>query len=207
MVVQQKPHVLKAEELLAWPYSCPDIRIWTGREYIWLDIPSHDELSELALLQEREIGRTATAETCEAVFAHNPDSFRVFRAGESKDHTSTVRGFSSSLFLNDKGLSALQSGTFAGRNPDLSHLAPPLVRPAATYAWALVARGFGTCAVTHTALSYRQEIYKGVPVWCTAGSQAGARLINSEGLESAHNGNGVGGVFKSNSPLRSMVRS
>ncbi|GAB5504394.1 MAG: hypothetical protein Pyrs2KO_30490 [Pyruvatibacter sp.] len=207
MVVHQKPHTHRAEELLAWPYSCSDIRIWTGHRYIWLDIPRYDELSELADMQEREIGNTASAEVCEAVFSHNPDSFRVFRSGDSEDYGSQVQGFSSSLFLNDKGLAALEAGTFDGRNPKLSHLAPPLVRPAATYAWALVARGFGTSAVTHTALSYRQDIYKGVPVWCTAGSKAGAQLINSEGLENVHHGNGVGGVFKSNSPLTSMVRS
>lgn len=206
MVIQQNPHILRADDLLAWPYSCPDIRIWTGKEYIWLDIPRHDELSALAEIQEDEIGNTACAEVCKAVFAHNPDSFRVFRAGDSQKHGIALRGFSSSLFLNEQGVSALEAGTFDGRNPKLSHLAPPLVRPAATYAWALVARGFGASAITHTALSYRTDIYDGVPVWCRAGSQAGAKLINAYGFQSVHNGNDVGGVFVNSSPLRPEVR-
>ncbi len=206
MVIQQNPHTLRADDLLAWPYSCPDIRIWTGQEHIWLDIPRFDELSALVEIQEREIGNTASAEVCKAVFTHNPDSFRVFRAGDSSEHGSAVRGFSSSLFLNEQGVSALKSGKFDGRNPELSYLAPPLVRPAATYAWALVARGFGVSAVMHTALSYRADIYQGVPVWCTAGSKAGAQLINAHGFQSVHNGNDVGGVFMNTSPLRPEVR-
>lgn len=204
MVVYKKALELGSHGFIEWPYSCSDMRIWTGKEHFWIDIPRRDEVSFLAELQENEIGHTASVETCVAVFDHNPDSYRIFRTGSGERDIGTIRGFASCLFLNNLGLEALKSGTFQGRLPDLKHLAAPGMRPTATYAWALVAKGFGESAVKHVLRSYAPELYAGVPVWCTAGSDAGVQLINAEGFASVRGGNSVGGVFSISQPLASQ---
>ncbi len=151
-------------------------------------------------LQEREIGPTASLDTTLAVYQANPDSFRVFRELTACGQQRKIAGFASFLFMNEDGRAALEKGVFNGREPKLSMLSRPGIRPAATYAWALVARGFGGLAVKHAALSYHADIYRGVPVWCTAASDAGASLINAEGFDSQRNGDGVGGVFRTDLP-------
>lgn len=200
MSVHKKERARSLDGALVWPYSSPDFVIRAGNRFVRLDIPDVDELSEIVALQEKEIGETASLEVTQAVFDANPDSFRVFRGITSCGTRACVAGFASFLFLNDDGVSELEAGTFVGRDPKLSSLSEPDVAPAATYAWALVARGFGSLAVKHAALSYRPDLYRGVPVWCTAASDAGAQLINAEGFASQRNGAGIGGVFKADQP-------
>ncbi len=200
MSVHLNHHAFDSSDALAWPYSCADFVIRAGERFVRIGIPHSDDLSDIVDLQAREIGATASLETTQAVYAINPDSFRVFWDVSYPDRRPQIAGFASFLFLNEEGGADLEAGTFSGRTPDLDRLAKRGVRPAATYAWALVARGFGGLAVKHAALSYQSDVYRGVPVWCTAASNAGAKLINAEGFDSQRNGHGVGGVFKSDRP-------
>lgn len=200
MSVQIKHDAQKNSDALPWPYACPDFVIQAGKRFVRLGIPDTDEVSEIVEMQQKEIGATADLETTLAVFRVNPDSFRVFREVAPCGTQPAIAGFASFLFLNEEGLSGLEDGTFVGRTPRLTALSPPGVRPAVTYAWALVARGFGGLAIKHAALSYRPDLYRGVPVWCTAASDAGASLINSEGFDSQRHGDGVGGVFRTDRP-------
>ena len=200
MSVHKKERAQLLDGALVWPYSSPDFVIRAGNRFVRLDIPDADELSEIVALQEKEIGRTASLQVTQAVFDANPDSFRVFRGITPCGTQTYIAGFASFLFLNDEGVCELEAGTFIGRDPTLTSLSDPNVPPAATYAWALVARGFGALAVKHAALSYRPDLYRGVPVWCTAASDAGAQLINAEGFASKRNGAGVGGVFRTDQP-------
>lgn len=200
MSVHLNHHAFKSSDALAWPYSSADFVICVGKRFVRIGIPHSDDLSEIVELQAREIGPTASLETTQAVYAINPDSFRVFWDVSSPDKKPEIAGFASFLFLSEEGRAELEAGTFVGRTPHLDTLAKQGVRPAATYAWALVARGFGGLAVKHAALSYQPDTYRGVPVWCTAASDAGAKLINAEGFDSQRNGRGVGGVFKTDRP-------
>jgi hypothetical protein len=86
------------------------------------------------------------------------------------------------VMLSEGGFQAYQAETFDPLDPDLSHIVPSGVRPAAIYAWGIVARKLAAQTNPLMSKALRKEIYGGVPIVARAATPGGHLSANRYGF-------------------------
>jgi hypothetical protein len=101
-------------------------------------------------------------------------------------------GFYLLAMLSASGLTAYQDDSFNPLDPDLSHIVPSGVRPAAIYAWGIVARKMAAQTNPLIAKALTKEIYGGVPIVARAATRGGHLSARQYGLRQDDNTRAAG---------------
>jgi predicted GNAT family N-acyltransferase len=137
-------------------------------------------------------GMTETA-IARKVIAHNPDClWAIARRRNFNPESPVGEGFIAMLPLTAKGLCHLAANTFDARNPDVSLITAPGVRPAGIYIWATYAPGMLAAAVALFMREMSTPLYTGVNLYTRPNTLDGRRFNEALGLKK---GAKIGPVF------------
>jgi predicted GNAT family N-acyltransferase len=164
-----------------------------GGEF-WVRPARVDEMEDIHKLIASEISQdVGPVEAMRAVYLRNPVSFwRIDR--RSQEGAVMPIGMYGFLPLNADGEKAFQDGTLNRREPQLDFIAPEGTRPAAMYAWALVARRIGR--LTYPAiLKALGPMYRQIPWYAIPATKGGVKAVTDRGFAPTRGGpNDVGSV-------------
>ena len=154
-----------------------------GGEF-WVRPARLDELEAIHRLIASEISQdVGPVEAMRAVYLKNPVSFwRIERRTPEGDVVPIgMYGF---LPLNKEGDEAFQNGTLNRREPQLEFVAPAGTRPAAVYAWALVARRIGRLTYPPI-LKALGPMYRQIPWYAIPATKGGVKAVTDRGFAPA----------------------
>src|SRR5215472_18943741 len=162
----------------------------------WVRPARLEEIEDIHKLIASEISQdVGPVEAMQAVYLRNPASFwRIER--RTADGEVVPIGMYGFLPLNEDGEAAFKTGTLNRREPQLEFVAPAGTRPAAMYAWALVARRIGrlTYPVILKALG---PMYRQIPWYAIPATKGGVKAVTDRGFAPSEGGpNGVGSVSR-----------
>jgi predicted GNAT family N-acyltransferase len=142
-------------------------------------------------LGTRLIPRLADNDAVRDIYRKNPDTFW----GIFSEADGSLLGFYSFLLLKMDGVLKLLSGEFDPVKPSADLIAAAGERPAAIYIWAVAAQGL-TKQSGPLIINAMTSLYRGLPIYATAGTQAGLNKILSTGLRPVDkNKTGVGALY------------
>jgi predicted GNAT family N-acyltransferase len=149
----------------------------------------------VALTASRLNATVASRHAIGRVLTNNPDAFWGIFRSDTLDQVPTLAGFYSFLLLNDEGHRALRDHALNAVEPDLDLLAKAGERPAAVYIWAIVAEHL-TAIAGPTISKAMEYLHKGLPIYATAGTQAGLnKLRNLDYRPVTGDDDRLGGLF------------
>jgi predicted GNAT family N-acyltransferase len=134
----------------------------------------------VALTASRLNATVASRDAIRRVLTNNPDAFWGIFRSDTLDHVPTLAGFYSFLLLSDEGHRVLRDHALNAVEPDLDLLAKAGERPAAVYIWAIVAEHL-TAIAGPTISKAMEYLHKGLPIYATAGTQAGLNKLRNLG--------------------------
>jgi predicted GNAT family N-acyltransferase len=157
----------------------------------------HEISSGLRLASESLPVAQAPAELLQRVRGHNPDSlWGIFRTGGTDGPAEEIIGFCALLIMNTDGAAALLADKFDPHNIRLDQLAAYGTPAQLLYVWAMVAKGLAAFAVgaIDAEIAHR---YRGCPLYATAGTEGGLKIMLASGFEPVFSGrNGLGALFR-----------
>lgn len=143
---------------------------------------AHDEEIADLLAAARQDIVLAEDSTIARVRERNPDTVRVIRkAAEVR-----ALGLFAYLPLNAKGLDAIASGRFDGRDPDPSHLCTAAEHPEALYLWLVYLPGTLGRTIGVVAEAFDRLAPHGCPIFSRAVNDHARRLNGSMGFVEAN---------------------
>jgi predicted GNAT family N-acyltransferase len=134
-----------------------------------------------ALTREYLPQAVAMVETVRRVLRRNPDSiWGIFERVPDSSGGDKLLGYVSFLLLTREGTQALVAGTLDTGNPPTESIVPPGTAPEVVYIWAIVAKRLGALAIPMIS-DAMGELYHGRPIYATAGTEGGLRLLEGFG--------------------------
>jgi hypothetical protein len=157
-----------------------------------------DEIARIhALTKEAISAEVAALSVVEEVYKRNRDSFwTVNRAADPNKRSPRLVGYIGMLHLNQAGRDRLEAGNFNAHEPDVRLVVASGIRPAAIYVWAIIAPKVGRQATSLVAQALGAELYRGVPIFATAGTLRGMNLMKGYGFSGAGNEPRLGQLFR-----------
>jgi hypothetical protein len=122
----------------------------------------------------REVGNVAPFSVVTSVYDANALAWWVlWRSSDEARRDPRMAGLAAYVPLNARGLSALRSGAFNARHPDLGFVSHPDENPVGLYLWGVVAHGLSDLIGKLVGHAIGLDVYEQLPMIGTIGTQQG----------------------------------
>ncbi|HTQ14393.1 MAG TPA: GNAT family N-acetyltransferase [Rhizomicrobium sp.] len=138
--------------------------------------------------------------------AHNPDTTWGVFVSQNDSEEGTLEGYYAFLLLNEAGHKALIARSLDRKNPAPEFLATPGSRPAAAHMWTVIAKGLSAQA-TMPIIKTLGKTCAGIPLYATAGTNAGLAILRRRGFKPVAPDTGeLGSLFLFHKPTIERTR-